>query len=1514
MRKLYAFLFTAFVLFLIGTQTATAQNYTFTTSAGNPIVPGTALVAGSQGDDQTVNIPIPFTYQAYGVNYTSVNASTNGNLQFTTTNAAFTNTCPLPTATNLGAVFMPHWDDLHTGRNAGDGIYTSVSGVAPNRIFNIEWRGEYFSPSGTPINFEARLFEGLQRVDYIYGNVPNTGVSASVGMQAAVAPTTFFTSFSCNASSLSNGLRISFVLAPPNDDCTGAIPINCGQTINSTTVGAAVDAVAACVTTLNTAPGVWYTFVGDGTNVTLSLCGSAYDTKIGVFSGSCGSLTCVTGNDDFCGLQSQVTFPTVFGTNYYILVTGFSTNTGAFSLTRTCVLPCSGVPSPGLISGPAGTICSGTPVVLSLSGYSSGTGLTFQWRSSATPGGPYTAIPGATTPNYAFNAGTTTYYICTVTCSNSGLSANTTEFALNVSRLVHSNVIATPSTTCSPGSTLITGTVSGGVVGANIVLASSGTINLAIPDANPAGVNSVLVVPAASIQTANALKIRINANHTWVGDLKFRLTSPCGITFLFDQPGVPASTFGNSDNLGTNNSATPPPAVYTFDLAAATVIPETSTAGGFIPAGSYKPSDVNGAAHNWAGLTFPCATAGNWTLNVSDNAGGDVGSLVDWAILRDANYTHTLTGPGTITQNPPTGAFNANASFNVTNIPAGAQVFVLTSTDALGCSVSTNVPVTVNPTPVVAIATAISGTCSENFDGAAAPALPVNWRADVGATCGGSVRWATVNSSSVSAPNSAFTNDPNCISDEYLYSKLYIITAASQISFSRNNNLESGFDGMVLEISMNGSPFQDIIAAGGSFVAGAYNGTISSSFGSPIAGRQAWTGNSGGYVTTTINLPAAAVGQNVMFRWRRATDNSVGATGVNIDDVTVTNGNCGNTVCAGTIVRIDAVANPPVQQTFTQLLNTHVPIGGNTSGIASPYPNTLAVSGLPFGASVKSVTLGTYFHSLPDDVDVVLVSPTGQAVILMSDCGGNTPTTGQTYVLDDAAASNLADAAFNASGTYKPTNYDNADNWPAPGPLAAPTSTTLSTFTGNMNGTWNLYAVDDNTGNIGVISTWAITFNVPPPMVFSPITNLYTDPAATIAYTGQPAYTVYARTVAPPPTVTYTASYTSPNNCASSASVTINVNQLPSIVTQPVAFANPVCPGFTINYSVTAAGTGITYQWQVSTDNGNTWTDLTTNALYANTTTNTLTIFSVPTTINNYRYRCVVTGTCAPPAISNSVTLVVATPPTITSLTTTPATPTICVNGNISFTVAATGVPAPTIYQWEVSTDGGATWNPLTTGGSYTPTFTITGATIAMNNNRYRVKVTNSCNQTTISSVVTLTVNALPVVSVTPITNRVCLTDSLIQLVGTPVGGVWSGLGVSGTNFIPTATAVGVYTLTYTYTNINNCTASASTTVKVEDCPDRIRLLRNDAVILFPNPNGGKFNIRINSTLYNYLGMRVFNPAGQLLKVQTFSGLSYGRVVPIDISNLPGGTYLVKFYYDDGIRTSEKTFTVVVQR
>jgi hypothetical protein len=123
----------------------------------------------------------------------------------------------------------------------------------------------------------------------------------------------------------------------PNDVCTSATTITPG-TYTGATVCAAADVAPFCSTGDGTGGGVWYAVTGTNncSSFTASMCGgTTYDSKIRVFEGTCGALTCVVGNDDFCGLQSQVTWNYTPGTTYYILVHGFGTATGAFTLNLT---------------------------------------------------------------------------------------------------------------------------------------------------------------------------------------------------------------------------------------------------------------------------------------------------------------------------------------------------------------------------------------------------------------------------------------------------------------------------------------------------------------------------------------------------------------------------------------------------------------------------------------------------------------------------------------------------------------------------------------------------------------------------------------------------------------------------------------------------------------------------------------------------------------------------------------------------------------------------------------------------------------------------------------------------------------------------------------------------------------------------------------------------------------------------------------------------------------------------
>ncbi|HEY2800554.1 MAG TPA: dockerin type I domain-containing protein [Chthoniobacterales bacterium] len=164
------------------------QNHYDIAQIGGSIVPGTTDI-GNHIDDGVTTITLPFGYNLYGTNYTTINLSSNGNAQFTTSDTAYSNVC-LPWASHNSTI-LPYWDDLKTDANPGCsaypggtcGIYTSVSGTAPNRIFNIEWRAVYFSNTSQRANHELRLYEGQSRFDVIYGTVDQANSSATAGVQ-----------------------------------------------------------------------------------------------------------------------------------------------------------------------------------------------------------------------------------------------------------------------------------------------------------------------------------------------------------------------------------------------------------------------------------------------------------------------------------------------------------------------------------------------------------------------------------------------------------------------------------------------------------------------------------------------------------------------------------------------------------------------------------------------------------------------------------------------------------------------------------------------------------------------------------------------------------------------------------------------------------------------------------------------------------------------------------------------------------------------------------------------------------------------------------------------------------------------------------------------------------------------------------------------------------------------------------------------------------------------------------
>ena len=201
---------------------------------------------------------------------------------------------------------------------------------------------------------------------------------------------------------------------------------------------------------------------------------------------------------------------------------------------------------------------------------------------------------------------------------------------------------------------------------------------------------------------------------------------------------------------------------------------------------------------------------------------------------------------------------------------------------------------------------------SESFDSVGPPALPANWATSAS---GAQSAWITTTTSRDSLPNAAFSPDSAAAGINELDSPVLVMPSAqAQLAFRHSYDFEGpssgnlGYDGGVQEIQINNGGFMDILAAGGSFAGGGYNRTLSTSFGNALGGRQAWSGNSGGFITTIVNLPAAAAGQSVQFRWRASSDSSVSAGGWYVDTVTITAAIC----CSQTAPPIAAFTGLPV--------------------------------------------------------------------------------------------------------------------------------------------------------------------------------------------------------------------------------------------------------------------------------------------------------------------------------------------------------------------------------------------------------------------------------------------------------------------------------------------------------------------------------------------------------------------------------------------------------------------------
>jgi subtilisin-like proprotein convertase family protein len=356
------------------------------------------------------------------------------------------------------------------------------------------------------------------------------------------------------------------------------------------------------------------------------------------------------------------------------------------------------------------SICNGSSTDITLTSVIPST---YTWTVGTITGGITGASAGSgniidqvlTNPSNS-TAGTVQYVITPTPVNPATCAAITSTITVTVTPSPAVALAASPSSICFGSAATLTATNSGGT-NTLVYTASSGTVNIAIPDNNVNGIASPVAITgsgALTLAATDVVQVTLNINHNYDSDLD---------VFLVDPSGTRAMLL-TSDNGGSGNNYT--------NTVLNTSAPNVIGSGGSNTApftGTYRPEGtISTAPGVYTGIPNTALVGalieGNWTLRVFDDEEDDAGTLVNWSlsITRSGGYASVVTGPASIGAVTYSGANNSTATAAVTP-PAGINAYTVTTTDVAGCSgTSPAVNVTVNPGPTLTAATQQAAVCA----------------------------------------------------------------------------------------------------------------------------------------------------------------------------------------------------------------------------------------------------------------------------------------------------------------------------------------------------------------------------------------------------------------------------------------------------------------------------------------------------------------------------------------------------------------------------------------------------------------------------------------------------------------------------------------------------------------------------------------------------------------------------------------------------------------------------------
>jgi hypothetical protein len=1080
---------------------------------------------------------------------------------------------------------------------------------------------------------------------------------------------------------------------------------------------------------------------------------------------------------------------------------------------------------PAVSAGANQNICSGSQVTLMGSGANA-----YAWNNGVINGVAFTP------------ANTQTY---TVTGTNANGCSNTAQVTVTVNALPTASINASGSTTLCAGSSVNLSASNGssylwsnGATTQTITASSAG--NYSVQVANAAGCNATSTIVNVVVNPLPAANITANGSTTFCAGGSVVLSATAGASYLWN-------TGATSQTLTVNTSGTYTVTVTSNNGCVGTSSPQTVTvsaqpstsitangATSFCAGGSVLLSAPNGGTYLWStGATTPSisvSTAGSYSVSVTNGAGCSATSTPTQITVNplptvSAGANQSVCTGAQVTLNG-SGASSYSWNNGVTNgvafTPATTQTYTVTGTDANGCSNTAQVMVTVNALPVVS-AGANQSICSGaqvTLNGSGATSYAWN----NGVTNG--VAFTPANTQTYTVTG---TNANGCANTAQV---TVTVNALPAVSAGANQSICSGSP-----VTLSGSG-----ATTYSWNNGVTNGvtfTPANTQTYTVTGTNANGCSNTAQVTVAVNaLPAVSAGanQNICsgsqvtlmgsganaYAWNNGVINGVAFTPANTQTYTVTGTNAnGCTNTAQVTVTVNAL--PVVSAGANQSICTGAQVTLNGSGATSYAWNNGVTNGVAFTpANTQTYTVtGTNANGCSNTAQVTVTVN----ALPVANAGSNA----LINCINNPNGATLGTAP-QAGFTYQWSPATGLSSATLANPIANPinstgyTLTVTQTATGcsntaSVNVTVNIAAPQANPGQNSSITCVANTNGV----------NIGSNPSAGLTYAWTPSTGLSASNISNPVanpllTTTYTLTIINTSNgCTGTGTVTVSVNN-----TAPTVNAGQdqtVCAGQSITLNATGANT---YVWNNGAIQG---------VAFNPSTTQTYTVQGTNT----------VNGCTA----TDQVTVTLNALPTVSAGT----NQTVC--AGTAVTLTGSGASS---YTWNNGVSNGVAFSPANT-----QTYTVTGTDA------------NGCSNT---AQVTVTVNALPVVSAGP--NQSICAGTAVTLSGSGATNYTWNNGVSnGVAFTP------MNTQTYTVigTNANGCQGTAQVTVTVNAVPTPT-LVANGTAPYCPGTNVVMSTPSLPGHSYQwYFGQNIINGATASTYTATTAGTYYVKVTA------PGGCF-----------------------